>query len=199
MPSLTGRSSSKSIIHTCGCWFGWDAMALVAMAFFCGRNQHAVACIFTAAYYVRTRLPGSSFIDLNLSSFTAFLATASKHHGEAVDFASTGDSEDAPACLVCWSSDPPPMELPCNHYMCLDCLHTMENRRQTCCPLCRRSLFHNNDGWQCTIHKAVVATLAARLGANGAYLFLQLWHEQYWQAAQSAVTYIPQFYCTMLF
>jgi hypothetical protein len=71
----------------------------------------------------------------------------------------------------------------------------MKGRRQTCCPLCRRQLFHNNDGLRCAVHKAVVATLAARLTATGICLFLQLWHGQYWEVAQSAVTYLPQFYC----
>lgn len=178
-----------------GCWFGWDAMALVAVAFSCGQRQYAIACIFTTAFFVWTRPPGSPFNDLNLPSFNTFLATTSKLSGEAADTASLGTAENAPACLVCWSSDPRPMKLPCNHHMCFDCLATMNSCRQTRCPLCRRSLFHNNDGWRCAIHKASIATLAARLVANGISLFLQLWHGQYWQVAQSAATYFPQFYC----
>jgi hypothetical protein len=32
-----------------GCWYGWDALALAAMAFFSQQNQYAIACVFTAA------------------------------------------------------------------------------------------------------------------------------------------------------
>jgi hypothetical protein len=180
-----------------GCWYGWDALALAAVAFFVQQKQHAIACVFTSAYFVWTRLPGSPFNDLHLPSFNTFLETTSKQRAD--DIADRrGDRaalEDAPVCLVCWSSDEKPLSLPCSHFMCRECLSTMKDRRQTCCPLCRRPLFHNNDGLRCAVHKAVVAALAARLTTSGIYLLLQLWHGQYWDVAQSAVTYLPQFYC----
>jgi hypothetical protein len=182
-----------------GCWYGWDALALAAVAYFCKRNQYAIACVFTSAYFVWTRLPGSPFNDLHLPSFDNFLKTTSEQNTSGVAnrgaVSTTDDLEDAPACLVCWSSDEKPVALPCNHFMCQECLSTMKGRQQTCCPLCRRPLFHNNDGMRCAVHKAVVATLAARLISSGIILFLQLWHGQYWEVVQSAVTYFPQFYC----
>jgi len=177
-----------------GCWYGWDALALVAVTVFSQRNQYAVACVFTSAYFVWTRLPGSPFNDLHLPSFSTFLKTNSGQHADGIG-AAKAVREDAPACLVCWSSDERPVALPCDHFMCRECLSTMKGRRQTCCPLCRRPLFHNNDGLRCAVHKAVVAALAARLTASGICLFLQLWHGQYWEVAQSTVTYLPQFYC----
>ena len=185
-----------------GCWYGWDALTLAAVAFFVQQKQHAIACVFTSAYFVWTRLPGSPLNDLHLPSFNTFLETTSEHRTD--DIADReGDRaalEDAPVCLVCWSSDEKPLSLPCSHSMCRECFSTMKDRRQTCCPLCRRPLcrrplFHNNDGLRCAVHKAVVAALAARLATSGMYLFLQLWHGQYWDVAQSAVTYLPQFYC----
>jgi hypothetical protein len=180
-----------------GCWYGWDALALAAVAVFSQQNQYAVACVFTSAYFVWTRLPGSPFNDLHLPSFSTFPEMTSEQHADGVGNRGTAKVvlEDAPACLVCWSSDERPLVLPCNHSMCRECLSTMKGRRQTCCPLCRRPLFHNNDGFRFAVHKAVVAALAARLTTSGIYLFLQLWHGQYWEIAQSMVTYLPQFYC----
>ena len=181
-----------------GCWYGWDALALAAVAFFGQQNRYAAACVFSSAYFVWTRLPGSPFNDSHLPSFGAFLETTSEQHADGVANLGTADTAhklDAPACLVCWSSDEKPVALPCNHFMCQECLATMKGRRQTCCPLCRRTLFHNNDGVRCAVHKAVVATFAARLTASGIVLFLQLWHGQYWEVAKSAVIYLPQFYC----
>jgi hypothetical protein len=182
-----------------GCWYGWDAFALAAVAFFCGQKRYAIACAFTSAYFAWTRLPGSPFNDLHLPSFSAFLETASEQDTNDVathETASTADIPgDSPTCLVCWSSDTTPVTLPCNHRMCQDCLSTLKDRRQTCCPLCRRPLFHNNDGLRCAIHKAVVAAFAASLTADGIQHFLQLWHGQYWDVAKCTITYLPQFYC----
>jgi hypothetical protein len=183
-----GRNSNA------GCWYGWDALALAAVAVLSQQNQYAVACVFTSAYFVWTRLPGSPFNDLHLPSFSAFLEATSEQREDGIGAAKAA-LEDAPACLVCWSSDKRPVQLPCNHSMCRECLSTMKGRRQTCCPLCRRPLFHNNDGLRCAVHKAVVAALAARLTASGICFFLQLWQGQYWEVAQSTVTYLPQFYC----
>jgi len=180
-----------------GCWYGWDTLALAAVACFIQQEQHAIACVFTSAYFVWTRLPGSPFNDLHLPSFSTFLETTSEQHANGIADLGVAKAalEDAPACLVCWSSDERPAALPCNHFMCRECLSTMKGRRQTCCPLCRLPLFHNNDGLRCAVHKAVVAALAARLATSGIYLLLQLWHGKYWEVTQSAVTYLPQFYC----
>jgi len=182
-----------------GCWYGWDALALSAVAFFSKRNQYAIACAFTSAYFVWTRLPGSPFNDLHLPNFSTFLETISAQREDgiadlrAADTANT--SEDGPACLVCWSSDERPLALPCKHFMCRECVFTMKDRRQTCCPLCRRPLFHNNDGVRCAAHKAVCSALAARLTTSIILLSLKLWHGEYWETIQSAVTDAPQFYC----
>ena len=180
-------------------WYGWDALALAAVAFFGQQNRYAAACVFSSAYFVWTRLPGSPFDDSRLPSFDSFLKTTSEHNTDGManrGAVSTADNiADAPACLVCWSSDEKSMALPCNHFMCQECLATMKGRRQTCCPHCRRPLFHNNDGLRCVAHKAVVAALAAKVTASGIVLFLQLWHGQYWEVAKSAVIYLPQFYC----
>jgi hypothetical protein len=182
-----------------GCWYGWDALGMAAVAFFCGRKQLALACIFTPAYFIWTRLPGSLFNDLHLPSFSTFLETTSGQHTNDVAIQGPDDTanvpEDAPACLVCWSSDMRPIALPCNHFMCQECLTTMRTRRQTCCPLCHHPLFHDNSGLRCATHKAVVATLAARLTATGIQHVLQLWHGQYWDVAKSAATDLPQLYC----
>jgi hypothetical protein len=179
-----------------GCWYGWDALALAAVACFIQQEQHAIACVFTSAYFVWTRLPGSPFNDLHLPSFNTFLETTSEQHADGIAARGAANKlEDAPACLVCWSSDERPLSLPCSHFMCRECLSTMKDRRQTCCPFCRLPLFHNNDELRCAVHKAVVAALAARLATSGMYLLLQLWHGKYWEVAQSTVTYLPQFYC----
>jgi hypothetical protein len=158
-----------------------------------------MACIFTPAYFIWTRLPGSLFNDLHIPSFSTFLDTTSGQHTNDVAIQGSADTtnvaEDAPTCLVCWSSDMRPIALPYNHFMCRECLFTMKDRRQTCCPLYRHPLFHDNSGLRCTIHKAVVATLAARLTATGIQHFLQLWHGQYWDVAKSVATDLPQLYC----
>ncbi|KAM0714780.1 hypothetical protein Q7P37_009244 [Cladosporium fusiforme] len=182
-----------------GCWYGWDALALVVVAFFSQQKHYAIACVFTSAYFVWTRLPGSPFNDMHLPSFRVFLGMTSEQHAEDIanpeNTNATDSLEDAPTCLVCWSSEDRPVALPCNHLICRECLTTMKGRRQTCCPFCRRPLFHDNDWVRCAIHKAVVATLSAKVTATGIYLFLRLWHRHYWEVAQSAITYLPQFYC----
>jgi hypothetical protein len=182
-----------------GCWYVWDAFGMAAVAFFCRRKQLAVACIFTPAYFIWTRLPGSVFNDLHLPSFSAFLETTSGQHTNDVAIHEVADTanvlEDAPTCLVCWSSDMRTITLPCNHLMCRDCLSTMKDRRQTCCPLCRHPLFRDNSGVRCAIHKAVVVTFAANITADGIKHLLQLWHGQYWDVAKSAIAYFLQFYC----
>ena len=181
------------------CWYGWDALGLAVMAFLGQQQRWAVACIFSAFFLVWTRLPGSPFNDFHLPSFGAFLETASEPRTDsAVNQEATESAEkteETSACLVCWSSGESTIVLPCKHLICSDCLVTMKDRRQTCCPMCRRLLFHNNDGLRCAIHKAVVATLAARLTANGILYILQLRHGQHWEVFKSAVTYLPQFYC----
>ncbi|KAL1589488.1 hypothetical protein WHR41_01809 [Cladosporium halotolerans] len=182
-----------------GCWYGWDALALPAVAFLCRQKQLAIACIFTSAYFVWTRLPGSPFNDLHLPSFTTFLETSSSQHSDGtanhVAANTTDIQEDTPACLVCWSTDPKPLTLPCTHPICRECLYTMHAAHQTHCPLCRLPLFHANSSLRCLAHKAAVTALAARLTATALYHLLQLWHGQYRAVAKAAVTYFPQLYC----
>jgi hypothetical protein len=95
-----------------GCWYGWDALALAAVALFGQQNRYAMACVFSSAYFVWTRLPGSPFNDSHLPSFGAFVETTSEQHADGVANLGTADTahklEDAPACLVCWSSDENP-------------------------------------------------------------------------------------------
>lgn len=185
-----------------GCWYGWDALAIVAVTLLYEQKQHAMSCVFTAAYFVWTRLPGSPFNELHLPSFDVFLERTTSEHPARNNAGHDGSANDtdniqehAPECLVCWSSENRPLTLPCNHSMCRGCLSILKDRQQSCCPLCRRLLFRDNNGIRCAVHKAVVATFAARLTASGIFLLLQLWHGHYWEVAQSAATYIPQFYC----
>lgn len=182
-----------------GCWYGWDALGLAGVAYFGQQQQWGVASIFTSSFFVWTRLPGSPFDGFRLLGFNAFLE-ASDERG-AVDagiqkarLAADG-FDHTPVCLVCWSADQSPLLLPCEHLVCRECLEMMKNQRRTCCPMCRRVLFHNNDSVRCAIHKAVASALTARLTADGIYILLQLWHGQYWEASKSALTFVPRFYC----
>lgn len=185
-----------------GCWYGWDALGMAVVALHAQQQRWVLACIFTSSFFVWTRLPGSPLNDFRLPSFGTFLERASKQQrvhsaGDRSTAKSTDASEDEleQSCLVCWSSDEIPATLPCNHLVCRECLTTMKDRRQTCCPLCRRLLFHNNDGMRCAIHKAVVAAFAARLTVSAILYLLQLLDEHYWNVGKSALAYFPQLYC----
>ena len=82
-----------------GCWYGWDALALPAVAFLCQQKQLAIACIFTSAYFVWTRLPGSPFNDLHLPSFTTFLETTSSQHADGTANHVAANTTDIPENL----------------------------------------------------------------------------------------------------
>lgn len=198
---LSAQLPRKSKHLNAGCWFGWDALGFAVVAYLAQQKRWAVACIFTASFFVWTRLPGSPLNDFRLPSFEVFLKNSLNKPTSAAtaqkpsQATNTTEQQPEPACIVCWSSDEKPATLPCNHLICHDCLTTMKTRRQTCCPLCRLMLFHNNDSLRCTIHKAAVAAFAARLTINGIYLILQLRHGLYWDVSKSALTYLPQFYC----
>lgn len=176
-----------------GCWYAWDAFGLVMVALVGQKQQWALACIFTASFFVWTRLPSSPFDSLRLRSFNAFLETSTRRSTANSKISEAADSQ--PDCIVCWSSDETPATLPCNHLICRDCLTSMRDHRQTQCPMCRYQLFHVNEGMQVVIHKASAAALAGMLAAKAPHLVLQLWHGQYWDAFTSSVTYPLESWC----
>lgn len=199
-----------------GCWYGWDAMGVAVVGVLCQRKKWAAACVFTSAFFVWTRLPGSPLGDhLRLPSFGAFLRNAQKQQGgetssarkssrqteEAEARGDEGDEagkededEDEATCLVCWSSETPPLQLPCAHLLCADCLTTMSSHRQTCCPLCQHQLYHANTLIPTAIHKLAVSALAARQISNALIHALQLYHGLYWDVLKASITYLPQFH-----
>ena len=176
-----------------GCWYVWDALGLTVTAVLAQQKKWALACVFTASFFLWTRLPGSPFDSFRLPSFGKFLDTSTKRSTANSKVTEAVDSQ--PECIVCWSSDDIPAVLPCNHLICRDCLTAMKDRQQTHCPMCRLRLFHVNDGIKVAIHKAAAAALAGRLAAKGIHLVLQLWHGQYWDVFTAGITYPLELCC----
>ena len=179
-----------------GCWYVWDAFGLAFVSLLAQRQKWALACVFTSSFFVWTRLPGRPLDNFRLPSFGTFLKTSAKRCPVNSKTAETVDAQ--PDCIVCWSSDDMPVLLPCNHFICRDCLTAMRDHQQTHCPMCRHRLFHVNDGIQVAVHKAVTAALAGGLTLKGLRVVLQLWHGQYWDALTSGVTYPLELYCFKL-
>ena len=98
-----------------GCWYVWDALGLTVTAVLAQQKKWALACVFTASFFLWTRLPGSPFDSFRLPSFGRFLDTSTKASSK---IAEAVDSQ--PECIVCWSSDDIPAVLPCNHLICRD-------------------------------------------------------------------------------
>lgn len=63
-----------------------------------------------------------------------------------------------PDCIVCWSSDEAPKELPCKHLLCISCLTSIKERHQHQCPLCRTPLFSSNEGALSLAYKLLAST-----------------------------------------
>jgi hypothetical protein len=53
------------------------------------------------------------------------------------------EEQDDRNCMVCWSSDDVPLELPCkrNHLICSDCLARLHESHRHQCPICRFPLY----------------------------------------------------------
>lgn len=186
------RYKSKNL--NAGCWYGWDGLGFALVAYLCQSQRWAMACIFTTFFLTWTRLPGSPLDDLHLPSFSSFLEACRRRADASASTQSANISQPLD-CIVCWSSESPPLALPCSHRMCDNCLTAMEERQQPYCPLCRLLLFRANTSLQVIAHKAVVATFAARLTDEAICLLLQLCHGEYWDVMKSSATYLLQFYC----
>lgn len=85
-------------------------------------------------------------------------------------------------CVVCWSSDQAPLQLPCSHLVCESCLHRLAEASRFLCPFCRRALYslHNN---KIHLSQAITASAGAQLALALVLATLKIAGRRYWGAA----------------
>jgi hypothetical protein len=78
-----------------------------------------------------------------LPNYKAFLASLRPMDDTTRKQNPVGEEQDDRNCMVCWSSDDVPLELPCkrNHLICSDCLARLHESHRYQCPICRLPLY----------------------------------------------------------
>jgi hypothetical protein len=90
------------------------------------------------------------------------------------------DQEDD--CVVCWSSDTPPLRLPCSHLVCLPCLTRLKEAHRFLCPFCRRPLYSLQNP-NIYLFQLSVAAVGAQLALSVVCAALRIVRRQYIGAA----------------
>jgi hypothetical protein len=95
--------------------------------------------------------------------------------------------EEQEDCVVCWSSDTPPLRLPCSHLVCLPCLKRLKEAHRFLCPFCRRPLysFRNPNIY---LFQLSVAAVGAQLALTLVCAALRIARRQYIGAAIEVLT-----------
>lgn len=181
-----------------------DAVAL-AMVVACVSSRNMIAAIgLTAAYAAWSTLADRSWNSTGkLPSFDTFLASlqASKLSPPKPVAPASPDSEAAHLahfeaklglpeknpdsdCVVCWSSEESPLQLPCSHLVCSDCLARLKEAHRFLCPFCRRPLY-SLQTTKIYLFQLSVASAGAQLALAILLAALRINRQQYFGATLS--------------
>lgn len=184
-----------------------DAVAVVVFAASVLWREMVVAIGFTAAYAAWSTLADRSWSTTGkLPGFDAFIAslrpigedpesseakpvTPAEPGSEAARIAQVeanlGLPEKKPEedCVVCWSSDDSPLQLPCSHLVCEGCLTRLKEANRFLCPFCRRPLFSLATNKVHLFQLSVVST-GAQLALALVLFALRIAKRRYWGAAE---------------
>lgn len=92
------------------------------------------------------------------------------------------NSDEYPDCLVCWSSDAPPLQLPCTHHVCIDCLVRLKDASRYQCPFCRAPLYSLRNT-KVYLFQLAVAMSGAQFALALVQCVLEIVRKKYWAAA----------------
>jgi hypothetical protein len=95
--------------------------------------------------------------------------------------------EEQDDCVVCWSSDVPPLRLPCSHLVCLPCLIRLKEAHRFLCPFCRRPLYSLQNS-NIYLFQLSVAAVGAQLALSLTCGALRIVRRQYIGAAIDVLT-----------
>jgi hypothetical protein len=99
----------------------------------------------------------------------------------------TSEEDEDRGCLICWSSEEIPLQLPCHkdHRFCKDCLSRLYNADKYCCPFCLKSLFRFKSGsYRSCLRYIITTNFILRLTFRSIVLALQLYKGYYCAAAK---------------
>jgi hypothetical protein len=97
------------------------------------------------------------------------------------------EEEEQEDCVVCWSSDTPPLRLPCSHLVCLPCLKRLKEAHRFLCPFCRRPLYSLRNP-NINLFQLSVAAVGAQLALALVCAALRIARRQYIGAAIEVLT-----------
>ena len=199
---FAGDQSLKSFVALYAFWaaLGGGLLDSVGMLFVFAlvfNNQMVPGIGLSVAYVtwavILNRLPWRSS---RLPNYKDFLANLRPSDDMARKQRRIGDEEEEEEeegnCLVCWSSDDVPLELPCkrDHLICSDCLARLHESHRYQCPICRLPLYEIRN-----IKTALLELIVATLGAVFALTFVDIavdtYNGSYLSAAHSIFIGMP--------
>jgi hypothetical protein len=102
------------------------------------------------------------------------------------------EEADERGCLVCWSSDEPPQQLPCKgkHQICMECIDRLHAASRNQCPFCRLPLYRDHSP-RTALYELLVACHGATTTFNVIGIALKLYHGSYINAAIDVCMILP--------
>jgi hypothetical protein len=161
------------------CGKPFDALALLAVLILAQVGWTITAIGMTAAYATWARN------SLNIKLVPSFERLLARLRPSPPAPRVTEEGEDR-GCLVCWSSEDPPLQLPCHrdHKVCKSCLRRLYDADKYRCPLCRKALFvYRSRLFRVLIRYLIVAGTVIQFTLRTIVLGLQLYKGHYYHAA----------------
>lgn len=152
----------KDLMHAAG----WSITLMLASCDLWALN---VALIAFVAHWTRLpNMPSFSPSMDDLPSFDRFVTNLCEASiptpTKAITANETSEEMEHPSCIVFWSSDDD-KQVPCAHFVCVDCLRNLRANCQYACPLCRIALFKRPDIKILLAYKATLSQGRDRLVA----------------------------------
>jgi hypothetical protein len=119
-----------------------------------------------------------------LPDYKDFLASLRPMDDTARKQKPVGEEQDDRNCMVCWSSDDVPLELPCkrNHLICSDCLARLHESHRHQCPICRLPLYTMLN-IKTKLLELIIATLGAIFALTAIDIALAIYKGSYQDVA----------------
>lgn len=171
----------------------WSYVASLAPFVILGRNDCWVAaCAYSGFYltWISLPMPSSSTEKPNLPGFDSFVKRLPDSTATQASEEDSSTGRDGSDCLVCWSAEWPPKELPCKHLICYDCLKSMRDHDQHTCPYCSRPLFTRKEILRATFYKADASLLHLEITLSFILLALRI-HRGGFQGPQAWLSLGP--------
>jgi hypothetical protein len=170
-----------------------DGLA-ISMSFFLVSNARMVAALGLSVAYCRwaalrsdvrwraiRKLPNYREFFANLRPVEQTSKQSSTREADERE----DEPEDEPEnCLICWSSDELPQQLPCKgkHLICMECLTRLHAAARNQCPFCRLSLYRDHVP-RTALYEVLVACHGAMTTFDVISVALKIYQGSYTRAA----------------